>query len=90
MTTTQKTKQRQAASMESRISQMLALLAIRPLYRDELCQAMAISTGTIQEVIKYAKAQGWIISQGKYYINPYTVIVADGKIVRDYQMEAVK
>lgn len=87
--TTQKTLQRQAERKEARISQMLSLLAERPLYRDELCRAMSISTGTTQEIIRYAKEQGWIISHGKYYINPYTVFVADGKIVRDYKMDAV-
>jgi len=87
--TTQKTLKRQAERREARVSQLLALLAERPRYRDELSREMSMSYGLLQPLIKYAKEQGWIISQGKYYINPYAVLVAGGKIIRDYKMEAV-
>lgn len=88
--TTQKTQQRQAARMEARVSKMLSLLAREPLYREDLARAMGLSEWVLKQVVRYAKDQNWIISQGRYYINPRTVFVADGQIVRDYKMEAVK
>jgi len=85
--TTEKTLKRRADLQEVRVTQLLSLLAKRPLYRDEICRAMGISLKTMYKLTGYARSQCWIVVQGKYYINPHTVMVADGKIVRDYEME---
>lgn len=89
MTTNPKTLKRQAERTETRINKMLALLAVRPLYRDELAREMSISLGTLLPLVRYARTHGWIVAQGKYYINPHNVFVADGKIVKN-QLETVK
>lgn len=85
--TTQRTLQRQLAQRERYISQMLSLLAKEPMYRADLASAMAVSYGTLQAIVKYARVNGWIVSQGKYYINPHNVMVADGKVIRKNKME---
>lgn len=84
MATTQnkKTLQRQAERREARINQMLALLAVSPMYRRELASAMNISLCVLYYLVKYAREQNWIVCQGKYYLNPHTVMVAGGKVVR--------
>ena len=87
MTTNPKTLQRQLAQRERYVSQLLALLAERPLYRADLARAMAVSYGTLQAIVRYARINGWIVSQGKYYINPHNVMVADGKVIRTNTME---
>lgn len=87
MTTNPRTLKRQLERREVYISKMLALLADRPLYRAELARAMAVSYGTLHAIVRYARVNGWIVSQGRYYINPHNVMVADGKIIK---MEAVK
>lgn len=89
MTTNPKTLKRQAERTEARINKTLALLAVKPLYRDELAREMAISLGTLIPLVRYARTQGWIVAQGKYYINPHNVFVADGKIIKN-KMELVK
>lgn len=89
MTTNPKTLKRQLAQRERFISQMLTLLAKGPMYRADLARAMAVSYGTLQAIVRYARINGWIVSQGKYYINPHNVFVADGKVIRTNKMEAV-
>lgn len=89
MTTNPKTPKRQAERTEARINKMLALLAVRPRYRDELAREMSISLGTLIPLVKYARAHGWIVAQGKYYINPHNVMVADGKIVKNKMTETI-
>lgn len=66
---------------------MLALLAEKPLFRAELARGMAVSYGTLQAIVRYARMNGWIVSQGKYYINPHNVMVADGKVIRTNKIE---
>lgn len=85
--TTQKTLQRQLAKRERFISQMLTLLAKGPMYRADLARAMSVSYGTLQAIVLYARINGWIVSQGKYYINPHNVLVVDGKVIRTNTME---
>ncbi len=73
---------RRIARMEARVTQVLALLAEKPYFKGDLEKAMGISSFTLYHVIRYAKEQNWIVSQGRYYLNPHTVYVAGGKVVR--------
>ena len=73
---------RRIERMEARIDQMLTLLAKRPMYHDELAKEMKISLYPLYHVVRYAKDNNWIVSQGRYHLNPHTVMVAGGKVIR--------
>lgn len=73
---------KQAERREARIHKMLALLAEKPYYRNDLAREMGISYYTLYFLTSYAIEQNWIVSQGKYYLNPNTVMVAGGKVVK--------
>lgn len=75
-------ERRRIERMEARINQMLTLLAEKPLYRDDLAKKMGISLFTLYYVTRYAKEQGWVVSQGKYYLNPNNIMVVGGKVIR--------
>ncbi len=74
---------RRIARMEERVTQMLVLLAEKPRYRSDLMKAMGISSYTLLMVTRYAKENNWIVSQGKYYVNPHLVKIEGGKVIRD-------
>lgn len=73
---------RRIARMEARVDLILILLAEKPRYRDDLGKAMGISSFTLYHVVRYAKEQNWIVSQGRYYLNPHTVKVEGSKVIR--------
>jgi len=73
---------RRIARMEARPNHMLLLLAETPRYRAGLVKAMGISKFTLYHVLKYAKDNNLIVSQGRYYINPHHVKVEGGKVIR--------
>ena len=74
---------RRIARMEARLDQMLLLLAEQPRFRKDLAKAMSISSFTLYQVARYAKENNWIVSQGKYYVNPHHVKIEGGRVIRD-------
>lgn len=44
---------------------------------------MGISSYTLLMVTRYAKENNWIVSQGRYYVNPHHVKIEGGMVIRD-------
>lgn len=73
---------RRIARMEARVNLLLSLLAEKPRYRSDLEKEMGVSRSTLHHVVRYAKEQNWIVSQGHYYLNPHTVRIEGNTVVR--------